>query len=86
MGVDVGDYFVDRRLPLGKTHIINKSTPKSSHDQDHDRPAIEISIEDAKDPKTVPLPEKAPPSRRGRHGGKDPKDQSINCLVYKDPF
>ncbi|KAG6895364.1 hypothetical protein C0992_001654, partial [Termitomyces sp. T32_za158] len=87
MGVDVasfGDYFVDRRLPLGKTHIINKS--KSSHDQNHDRPAIEISIEDAKDSNTAPLPEKAPSSGRGRHGGNDPKDQPINCLVYKDPF
>ncbi|KAG5728415.1 Nitrite reductase [NAD(P)H] [Termitomyces sp. T112] len=92
MGVDVasfGDYFVDRRLPLGKTHKISGSaSPKHTNSLDHDRPAVEISIEETKDPKTPPSceSEKAPSARKGGHGGKDPRDQSINCLVYKDPF
>ncbi|KAG6901833.1 hypothetical protein C0995_007404 [Termitomyces sp. Mi166 len=95
MGVDVasfGDYFVDRRLPLGKTHNINNSIPQRTNGRDHDRPDVEISIEDSsKDPRTSPSSssssqsEKTPSTRKGRHG-KDPKDQPINCLVYKDPF
>ncbi|KAG6833876.1 hypothetical protein H0H87_007887 [Tephrocybe sp. NHM501043] len=83
MGVDVasfGDFFVDKRLPLGRTHDLSKRIVNGAGNQD--RPAIEISIDDSDDVKAlVRSTAKAPSDRKGRG-----KDQSVNCLIYKDPF
>ena len=91
MGIDVasfGDFFADKRLPIGKTQTVSHQ-PQSEPADNAGLPAIQISIEEAK-PKAnetngTPAAEvKTTPRPGRRHAPKD--DMPINCLVYKDPF
>ena len=90
MGIDVasfGDFFADKRLPLGKTQTVSH-LPQSEPAGNAGLPAIEISIEESK-PKAdgttgTPASDVKPPRPGRRHAPKD--DTPINCLVYKDPF
>lgn len=89
MGIDVasfGDFFVDKRLPKGKTQDVSHIAQV-----DKARPEIEISMEEAEvnrkngGTETSSQSHKKPQPRSGRHQARK-EDQAINCLVYKDPF
>jgi len=91
MGIDVasfGDFFADKRLPIGRTQTVSH-LPQSELADNAGLPAIEISVEEstlkANGKNGISASEVKPLPRPGRrHAPKD--DTPINCLIYKDPF